>query len=71
MWKSLRILFLITINVKGQTSYIEQLEDSIQSLFNKIKLTKIDNEKLNFNSEIEKPFKKEKIVETLNKVFND
>jgi len=52
------VFFLITVNINAQTGSIEQLEDSIQSLFNKIILTKNDRDKLNYNSEIEKIFNK-------------
>lgn len=54
--KTTIIFFLITINVNGQTGNLEQLEDSIQSLFNKIILTKNDQDKLNYNSKIENIF---------------
>lgn len=52
------ILFLITININAQTGSIVQLEDSIQSIFNKIILSKNDNEKLGYNSEIQNIFTK-------------
>ncbi|MEN8121966.1 MAG: hypothetical protein ABFS35_16570 [Bacteroidota bacterium] len=48
--------FLITININAQKGSIGQLEDSIQSLFTKIIATKNDNDKLKYNSEIEKLF---------------
>lgn len=50
------IFFLITININGQNRNIEELEDSIQSLFNKIIITKNDQDKLNYNSKIENIF---------------
>ncbi len=46
-------LIIINANLEAQNNKIELLEDSIQSLFSKIILSKNDNEKLECNNEIE------------------
>ena len=47
------IFFLIAIQGTAQSNNFNQVEDSIQSLFAKIILTKNDDEKLNYNKQIE------------------
>lgn len=48
------VFLLISFNALSQSNNIKVQEDSIQSLFNKIILNKNDDEKLDFNNEIEK-----------------